>query len=260
MGVQDLEQQAAFVQVPFPEYFGVDPMVFTAGVDSTALEVVEPQNLAHELRGRYQNSVYSHNRDIGWVVLSTAEFDAIVKDPASLAERTAARNRTSLPATFANRTQDERNAVAMRAGAHVLEPRIEKMHDHMRHYQARVDELRKLTERIDHYWMRRELGVGTLIMATNARDDYQQILQTLADSRGWSEDEFSAARLAMDYRLVGGERKKHNLMQKIGYWGSMTRVVGNHILDKRTTFKAKIGQAQTIVDKALNPSTTEATV
>lgn len=246
----DLGARNAFARVPFPEYFGVDPMEFTSGINPAAAELVEPRvlgSMLHDKKAEY--ALHSFDINVGHVVMSGAEFSIIPINPESLAERTSARNTQTLLAR--ERDQDERNATAGRAGAHSLEPRVVKMHRLMKGYDPIIENLRFLNREIPKHWMAHANEQRMRLAAHTTREGLHGVLQVLADSRKWLATDLADAELALDYRLMGGERRQYNFDAKKSYWRNSVVMLGNYTRDKRIVVINRLERSQAIIDKHL---------
>lgn len=246
----DLRARNAFARVPFPEFFGVDPMIFLAGINPAATEQVEPSvlgSMLHDRGARY--ALDSFNSDAGSVVMSGAEFSIVPIRPETLAERASASNTQTMRAR--ERDQDERNATAARAGAHTLEPKVAKMHNLMRGYSPVITDLRFLKREIPKHWMAHGNEATMRQAAHTARDGLHGVLQVIADSRSWSATDLANAKLALEYRLMGGERTQFNFDAKKGFWLDSVVMLGNYVRDKRIVVINRLKRSEAIIDKHL---------
>lgn len=248
-GIQSLEEarnlaainsRGAFGPVPFAKYFGVNPDELT-GIGQEALRASLPSEIKEQLYRKSAQSMLSPDRNIGWVVLSSAEYTTVVEYPEKLAERVSAKNDTQLPALF--RDDRDRLAANRRAGAHVLEGKLPKMERLMGGYVHDMELLRGLLPMIDYHWHARQKGIDVRIAALTARDGLRAAIKTIADIKGWNDTDRSQALLGLDVHLLGGKGKQR-LDEKKQAWKDGINVIGNydrnkHILVRDRALRSK---------------------
>ena len=228
MGVT-LANRRGFGKVPFPEFFGIDPMIFMEGLDQEALENVQPQVVDGYLHDATAGNVMFRRREpsYGSVVLSSAEIDVIPRSPELVVKSALAGNSArSLRGVILG--QDERILEARDKASTALDEKVERMHGLIAGYDALIFDFTMLHKAIPYHWHANQNELSLRVAAHNARESFHNVLQVLADSRGWSESDLRLARLALDYGLVGPESGKSGLDAKKSYWANMVRTVGNY--------------------------------
>jgi hypothetical protein len=232
----DMQSRNAFARVPFPEYFGVDPVFFDE-VTPEAYEQSAPEAIEPKLYRRTRFSLLSPDRSVGYVLFSGGELSAIIDHPEAYANRVQARYTTSMSAMV--KPQEERNAAALRAGAHALEDKIIPMHNLAVGYHNRINNLRALQRRIPAHWYAHSIEIDMRFLADATRGGMIDTLHAVADVDGWSQDELRLALVGLDKRLMEG-RGKLRMDEKKEAWMGLSRVIGNYTIAKKVIVRDRI--------------------
>lgn len=241
----DVTRRNAFARVPFADYFRVDEQSFHA-VSPEAFRQSDPLILERRVNSRSDYSLWSPEKGVGYVLMSAAEYNIVLDHPEAFARRAEAEARYDERATY--RGQDERNAFAVQEGAEALKRRIPRMHNLAVGYKERIGNIRKLRERIPHYFYAHDFELNMRIGAEAVRGGARDVLQTVADIDSWSAHELELALAGLDKRLMDGSGKEA-LNRKIREWMSLSTVIGNHTIQKKVIVRDRVFRSEADIEK-----------
>jgi hypothetical protein len=223
--VPDITSRNAFGRVPFPQYWGVaDDKYISVTPEHEA--AVDPNLLAERLGNR--DSQYA----INGIVLSPEEYATIPTHVPTFAGRVSART-TAARAHLETATEQDVPANE-RSVAHAFRSKIPVLENLEAQYDAEIRNLGWLRTEIPHHWLAHGREMNMRSVAASARNSFDNIVETVAASEGWTKDDLKAALLALEKRLLFGA-----LEVKKSEWATRARHAEIYALGKRGLVRNK---------------------